>query len=256
MAKIKITAGKQAVEEAGKRKDFVPPRPGLYVAALAGVEVRKTKDEQSEYVVLRWQPTHIGRNKSEAVADDVGSVWDNVTFDESTDWKRAQVALALGAKPNRQGNVTLEIEPDESKPGTDIGKEVLLKVKAGKNLDGDYRAETAWVAPFEADADEGEGFQDDDEDEGEAVNPFDDDAGTEVEGGSDEPDEDLWTAETLSELEPKELAEACREFDLDPDDLKVKVKGKVNVPKTLNAMVSAILEAQNGTDDGDDEDPF
>lgn len=198
--------------------------------------------------------------------DDTGSVWDNVTFDESTDWKRAQVAIALGATPNpKTGAVELDLEIDPDVPGTSIGTEVLLKVRSGKNQDGDYRAEVQWVQPFEP-GETGSAFNDDDagdepfDDDMDAAEPFDDiDGTTEDTSGDDE----MWTEQGLRDLSPKELAEECQAFDLDPAELKVFTgRGKarkVNIEGTVDSMVAAILEAQNGPEegqDGDDEDPF
>lgn len=192
--------------------------------------------------------------------DDTGSVWDNVTFDEGTEWKRAQVAIALGGKTKRDGSVELELELDPNVPGTSIGTKVLMKVKSGKNQDGDYRPDIQFLSPFDPDDSGSSAFADDDGDDDpeDNTNPFDD-----ADTGTDDGDDDLWTEEGLRDLEPAALSEEAKAFDLDPSELKVFTgRGKarkVDVDKTITAMVEAILEAQNGDPDADDgsaEDPF
>jgi hypothetical protein len=62
----------------------------------------------------------------------------------------------------------------------------------------------------------------------------------------------LLTQEELEAMDPKELGATAKEFDLVTDNLLVKVRGKVNVEKTKEAIIAAILEAQGADDSGGD----
>jgi hypothetical protein len=253
MAKIKLRAGKDAVEQAESGGDFGdPPKPGLYHLKLESVDQMDNKDGQGKHLSCRWRPVGIGREGAKP-SDRLGVVFDRVSLtSEAAEWARARFAIALGAKPNRSGAVTLDIELDPTKPGSPVGTAVCLgRVARDEDLEGNYRPKLGWLGPLDATAesDDEEGFEDDEE---EATEAFDDDEDV---GG--EEDDEILTEEDLDAMEPKEIAALLPDFDLSADDLKVKVKGKLDVNKSKAKMIAAILEAQGAEEEGDpDEDPF
>lgn len=254
MAKIKLRAGKDAVEQAQSSPDFGdPPKPGLYHLKLEAIESKENKDGKGQHLVCRWKPVGLGREGTKP-DEALGAVWDRVSLSsDAAEWTRARLAIALGAKPNRTGNVQLDVELDSTKPGSPVGTVCLGRVARDEDLDGNYRPKLGTILPLEATSENGDegGFEDDEDDE-ETTSAFDD----EEEGGEEE--DDLLTKADLEAMDNKELAALLPEFDLDPASLKVKVKGKISVEKTRVKMITAILDAQGADeeDEDSDEDPF
>jgi len=250
MTKVKVRAGKGAVTQAQEGGDYGDPPPvGLYHLELKGLDQKTAKGANGgKYLSCRWQPIAAGR-EGEPLDKKLGSVWDVVSFSEDSEWARARFALALGAQPNRAGNVDLDVELDATKPGSPIGTVVLGRVKADKDLEGNYKPAIGWIGPLNAPTEDSEEFADDEEEVGEEV---DEEEATEDFGEEDE----LLTEDILADYNNKELAALLTEFDLDKAALTVKVKGKVNVDKTRTKMIAAILEAQGADEEDDDEDPF
>lgn len=252
MAKIKLRAGKSAVEQAESGGDFGdPPKPGLYHLKLEGLDQLDNKNGDGKHLSCRWRPVGVGREGTKP-EEKLGSVWDRVSLSsEAAEWARARLAIALGAKPNRTGAVQLDLELDASKPGSPIGTVCLGRVARDEDMDGNYRPKLGWIGPLEASAesDEEGGFEDDEE---EAAEAFDEDE------APDEDESEVFTEDELNAMDNKELAALLPDFDLDAKALKVVVKGKVNVPKTRAKMIASILEAQGVDEDeaDSDEDPF
>lgn len=259
MTKVKVQAGQDAVKQAGEAVEFVDAPPGLYIAELVECNAGFSKGDDDKEDKSRprleciYKPIGVGR-EGEPMPDGVryGQVWDYVSFGEDSEWKRAQFGLAMGAKPDAQGNIDVSFETDKDKPGTIIGTKVILRVKRGKDLEGNYRAKCGGVFHIDSGeaAETSSAFADDAGNEESAPdNPFGDDSGAE--------EEDLYTEEYLIGLEMKDLGEAAKQFDLDPNDFLVKKRGKVDLDATQAAVVAAILEAQNGSEEaGDDDSPF
>ena len=258
MGKIKLTAKKEAVDQAAGGDDWGdPPKPGLYHLRLEGIELRDNKEGTGKYLSVRWKPIGTGREGTKP-EEKIGAVWDNVsTTSEASEWSRARLAIALGAKPNRAGNVTLDIELDPDKPGNPIGTVVLGRVKGGKNnLTGDYEANLGWYGPLEVSAESGEddGFADEEDASEESGEETEDD-----EFGEDEASEDneLLTSSDLENMENKELGVVAKDFDIDTKSFVKKVKGKTVADRA--GLIDAILEAQGADADTTDEegdDPF
>jgi len=256
MTKVKIQIGKEGVEKGLASGDFVDPPPGLYVVEVRQAEQRQKDGGEHPYINVGAFPIGRGR-KGEALNPPEGSVfgtvWDKVSLSPAAEWRLTQFCIAMGMKVNARGGISGSLELEADKPGSIIKKLALLRVKEGQNLEGQYRAEVGWWGPYDP-TDDGEGFDEEEE--------LGDEEATEDAFGEDEPEgeeeEEYYTREFLQSLEPKELSKACTDFDLDPDSLKVKGRGgKLDVPKSLAAMVDAILEAQ-GVDEGEGEpeDPF
>lgn len=179
------------------------------------------------------------------------AVWDNVSLtSEASEWSRARLAIALGAKPNRSGAVQLDLELDPQKPGSPVGTVCLGRVASDKDLDGNYRAKIGFIGPLEVTSEKDEAFSEDDEEEEDS--PFEDEEEGEEEEG------DLFTREDLENMENKELGQVAKDFEINTRDFVSKVKGKT-VPDR-EGLIAAILEAQGIDEEEDDlssdDDPF
>lgn len=265
MGKVKIKVGKKAVEEAGKSGDFEQPKPGVYTATLVECKPGFTKgddgkpDKSRPYLECIYQIDGVGREGKKPEVQ-YSRLWDYVSFSEASEWKQAQFGIAMGLEVTASGGIDGSIETEENKPGTVIGRKVVIRVKKDSDQEGNYRGKIASVMPADggADLDAGDDGEilEGDEDVVEEDNPFGED--------SEGDEEDYLTEEDLEALSLKELgALASNDFDLTPQEHIVKVKGKVDQDQTKAALIAAILEAQGaededgetGNDDGE-EDPF
>lgn len=265
MAKVKIKVGKTDVEKGAASGDFEEAPPGLYTAVLDTCKPGHAKGEDGKpdksrpYLECIYKFTGEGRD-GDKLSKNYGQVWDYVSFSEAAKWKLAQFAMAMGIPVNAKGELDGELEIEDGKPGTVIGREVIVRIKKDSDQDGNYRAKVGAVMPMEGPSDSGSSaFGDDDDDEPEegdsTDDPFDGDEEGDDEGG------DMLTNESLEALDNKELGAVARDFDLEPKDFLGKRDGKTIVKR--KALIEAILEAQDGTEgtDGDDdlddeEDPF
>ncbi len=259
MAKIKIKASKDAVEKAGESGDFEQPKPGLYVAELVQCDPGHAKgddgkpDKNRPYLECVYKITGVGREGAKPESP-LARLWDYVSFTPTSEWKVAQFALAMGI-PLKNGAIDGTIENEANKPGTVIGTKVLARVKADKDLEGNYRGKIGNVTHIDSGtkSETADAFDDSDGDAEEA-SPFDDSDEGET---STEEEDDLLTEEDLANMDNKELAEVAKEFDIEPKEFIKVVKGKKQAQRA--ELIAAILEAQGGDEegeDGDDEDPF
>lgn len=251
MAKIKLKVSKEAVEEAAEGGgDFEQAPPGIYILKLANLAPGFSKtdgkeDKSKPYVEAQWQIIGVGRD-NEKPDKNFGRLWDYVSFSEDSEWKRAEYCNALGKKVVR-GEFDVETDPD--KPGTDIGKIVMGRVKKDTDLDGNYRAKLAKIFPYDP---EGAGDLSE-QSEGDGGDPF---ATEEPDGAETEEDGNTYlTREQLEAMEPKDIKPLLEQFDLDPSSFKGKT--------AIADAITAILEAQGAGDDGDgsgdaedEESPF
>lgn len=261
MGKIVLKAGKDAVEQAEKFGDFEKIKPGTYRMVVAEINDGFTKgddgkpDKKKPRVEFVVKPFSEDREGKKPFTTPYGQLWDYCRLDlESQEAKRAQWAIALGGKPNAKGQVNFSIETDPDKPGTDIGKHVIVRVKSGENLEGDYKPEVANVWPVKV-GDELDEAEEEVEEE-EEVEDEGDEEDSDSPFGEDDEDDELLTREALDDMELKELGTLAGEFDLNPKEHIVKVKGKMNPSKTKKKLIDAILEAQGAEGDEDEEDPF
>jgi hypothetical protein len=283
VAKIKIQAGKEAVEQAASFGEFEEAPPGLYTGKVKSVEFGYSKtdgkeDKDRPRLECIYTLTGVGREGAPfPEGKRYGQVWHYVSFSAASATNRAQFGLAMGL-PLKNGEIDGTIETEEGKPGTVVGKELLVSIKADTDLQGNYRAKVRSVNPIGGGS-EGGGdggnvsslFADDDDDDtgsepdGDLEDGFDDDA----DGGEPAPyltEEDLKDEDEYPDL--KSLGAVAAEFDIEPRDHLVKYasganKGKPNVAKTRAALIAAILEAQGAPDEDeagetapDEEDPF
>lgn len=249
MAKVKIKAGKDSFENVDKDQgDFVVPPAGYYTMVLKECNDGFSKDQDGNVDKKRprleciYEIVGVGQEDG-PVEENYGNIWDYVSFSDESEWKRAEFLWALGLV-SKKGDADVTIDTDEI-----TGKKVLARLKRekGRGADDAPRAKVAKLLRFsDADSEAAFGSGGGEEDE---TSYSDDEAG----------DDELWTEESLSELELKELGEAAKEFDLNPEDFIVRNRAKkVDTDKTKEAVIAAILEAQNGTeeesggaDDGD-----
>jgi len=264
MAKVKMKATTEDFEKGSQDQcDFVTPAPGYYILQLqevnAGFSIdQKTGEEDKKRPRLEciWKVTGVGTEDIEPT-DNYGNVWDYISFSAESGFSRGRFLRATGvAKGNEDFDGEIEIE--EGQPGTIIGVKVLARLKnqrgrkTSDNPNPTPRAKIASMLPYAERNTIGEG--------GEAfagVSEDDVDSGTSEDTGSDDP----YTEAELDAMEPKELGGVARDdFNLDPNELLVKVRGKVNVDKSKAKLIEAILEAQNAEDgSGDDaegDNPF
>lgn len=263
MGKVRIKVGADDVEKAAEAGDFEQARPGLYTAILDECNPGFTKGENDKpdksrpYLECIYKITGTGR-EGKPLETQLSRIWDYVSFGESSKWKMAQFALAMGLKTNAKGEIDQEIEIEPDKPGTVVGTDVVIRVKKDSDQEGNYRGKIGAVynkdaaesdgesSAFADEAEEGEGDSND--------NPF----GDSEEAG----DEDLWTRETLEAIEDlKELGEEAKAFDLTPQEYIQRKGKKVDTEATKAALIDAILEAQNGPEEeagatDPAEDPF
>lgn len=262
MAKVRIKAGAEAVAKAEDQGDFILAPAGPYTAVLQECAPGYAKgdddkpDKSRPYLECIWKIDGVGREGTKPEVQ-YSRIWDYVTFGEETDWKRAQFGAAMGL-PVVKGEIDGEIEVEEGKPGSVIGVRALIRVKHEKDKrdpEGEKRAKIGWMGPLSGPA-LADNPMDDSGPEA-STDPFADAAGEE--------ELDLWTAETLGELDLKALGEEAKtNWDLTPQDFIVQVKGKTDAAKTKDAIIAAILEAQGaeepeadaGTPDAAADDPF
>lgn len=278
MAKVRIKAGKEGVERAESFGDFEDIRPGTYRMKLVEINARHAKGDDGkpdksrpmlEFVVKPYSEDREGKVK---FTKNYGQLWSYVRLTgEGQDATRAMWAIALGATPNAKGEVDLSVETDPDKPGTDVGKHVIVRVK-GEEYQGEMRPKVATVWPVQAGT---ENVGEDDGDELEDGDDIDEELEDELEDedvedpfGEDEDEEpeedDYLTEDGLKAMELKDLGKlATDDFDLDPKASIVKFtrganKGKMNQPKTKEKLIAAILEAQGADSDDDEEveEPF
>ena len=249
MGKIKIKAGKDAVEKAGDSGDFEQPKPGIYMVELTEVNEGFSKgddgkpDKSRPRLECIYKIVGEGREGTKPEKQ-YSRLWDYVSFSEAAEWKLAQFGIALGLRM-KNGGIDDDIEIDADKPGTVIGKTLLVRVKKDSDQEGNYRGKIATLMPLSGDSDLSD-VEDDVEDADDDEEFGDDEATDDADGDGDD---DMWTEEELDDLDNKALATAAKDFDIDPKQFKGK-KARAN-------LIAAILEAQGADDeDDDDEEPF
>jgi len=190
-------------------QSFEPPKPGVYRAKVAELNSGFAKSRETG----KPDPKRPRLEVVYHLLDDPyknAPLWDYLSFSEEAQWKMDQFLQAVGiaSKKKRKGS----FDSDSL-----IGKIVKVRVRGGKNLSDEYRAEVGGVmaAPDEdedygdsGEGDEGEGDIDGDKGEGEDEVP------------ADEPEEDPYESMTAvqlrtelkaRELDPKGTSSAMRE---------------------------------------------
>ena len=255
MTKIKFKVEADDLEDVDKDSgDFVVPPKGYYIFAIkeANAGFSKTdgvEDKKKPRLEVILQIVGVGRD-GEAVTENYGNVWDYISFSKESGWKRGEFLWALGLIDNKE-DTEIEVDTDEL-----VGQQVLGRIKHQKDNreDGAVQAKIAkYLRATDSDGEAAFGAA-----------AADEEGGGDVFGGEETTAPEYLTEEGLNELEMKELGATAKEFDIDPNDHLVKVKGKVDLEATKAAVIAAILEAQGAPGDepeadagGDDEEsPF
>lgn len=164
-------------------------------------------------------------------------VWDYISFSDGHKPKLDQFLMAVGVATERK-------RTGEFDPAKLAGKTVKVRIRGGKNNDGDYRAEVSSVFPDTGD--DGDGSVSDDEltDDEELMD------GEEIAEDEELMDDDDGEIEEEGDDRRAELEE------LKVDDLKPIAKGlDIKLAGHNKAsLIDAILEAEAEQEDGDEEE--
>lgn len=144
-------------EKAGSG-DFVAPQPGIYTGKLVECNPGFSKDdsgkEDKKKPRLECIYEIIGEGRDGEPSDtNYSRLWEYISFGESTRWKRASFLLSMGLSDGTK-NFDGTVDTEEI-----IGTKVIIRVKADKDLDGNYRAKIGSTFPFK-DEDEAAAFGD------------------------------------------------------------------------------------------------
>ncbi len=242
MAKVTFKIPKKAFEDAADQGDFEQAPKGLYVAKLTSCEPHNAKtdgkpDPKKPSLECIYQIVGVGRD-GEKPPVRYSQIWDYVSLRDSEDvhWKQAQFATAMGLGDGKK-NVNVSKDPSEF-----VGTLVLLRVKADKDQQGEYRAKVGWIGPNEGE--EADAFAD-----AEDNDPAAGDDEEFEEGGEDEDDDTIYDADDLKAMDREEFKALC-------DQYEIKVKGKKKgelIDLVLQAQQEAIDEEADGEDD---DEPF
>lgn len=256
MSKIKLSVTKEGMEEALEDQgDLVLPDRGMYILRLEAVVPGFTQnDKERPNIKMQWKIVGVGREGEKPEANYMHA-FDYVSFSENSQWKRDEVAAALGLSIGRKKTADLEMEIDPAKPGTVIGTQVLGRIKHETQEGYDTAPKIAKLLPLSSADEVPDAFGDDDDtsEEEPSEDPFDGDEEEEAGDG-----DDLLTMEDLEAMAPKELAETAEEFDVDVSEFEGKGRSVAAKKKSkMTQVMEAILEAQGGDEDEDgDDDPF
>jgi hypothetical protein len=261
LTKVKIKVSKDDLAKVGDddRGTFDLPKPGLYVLQASRIDPGFTKNSDGEedqskpylqfvYGIVAEMPGEI------APKGNYGNIWDYMSFSEASGWKRAEVLYAFGFLTKEEaerydGEAEFELDTDVL-----VERKVLARVKheKGRNNDDPKRAKIAKLFPYGSEQDSFTSNGETEYGEVSADDPF----STADEEGSGA----LLTVEELRSMELKELGDIAKEFDLDPNIYLVRNRAKkIDNALTMEAIISAILVAQNGnveTAEDEEESPF
>lgn len=243
--------------EAAVAGTFESPKPGIYPALVKSMTPGFSKgkdgneDKNRPRIEVIFQVTGPQFKGSQ--------LWYYLTFGESALWKLDQFLQVFGiaTKNRRKGKF------DTNKI---VNKPCKVRVRAGKDLDGNYRGEVAAVLPPGDDTPTG--ADDDTEDifgtsetTTDGDEPPDDQAIAEEEPSAESGDDDddmiiddteedtsaPLTEEDLKAMTPPEVAEVAKEFE-------IPVKGKKKSQVIAEILEAAAAQAINSDDD--EEMPF
>jgi hypothetical protein len=248
MAKWKLKASKEDVEAAQEQAEFEHAPPGYYVCTIDEMSHgpgKEGKDSRAE-VILKPVASFKDGTRTK-LTENYSRIWDYISDGESSGWKRAQFGAALGIKTKR-GQFQEDIEMEKGKPGSVIGREVLVRLKKDSDQEGNYRAKAGNYLPKDALDGAEEGSAELDE-----VDPDEDDPTEDGEEGYDF--EALGEAADEDDEEAQEtLTSLAAEQELDPDDYETWAELAVTLAEQIEAgEPDAEPEGEDG-EDGEDGD--
>lgn len=240
MAKIKFDVSS---EEFGSAKELAAqPKPGVYRAKVHEINSGYSKkkdgsgvDKNRPRLEVIYEITEKGAMSPDGENATGARIWDYVSFSDAAAWKLASFLEAFGVATKKKRKGTLDTDQI-------VGKECKVRVRAGKNQDGEYRGEIAGTFPLPEDDEEEEDElpedeeAEEDDDDVEESDDDDDDDDDDVDEEEDEEEEDDYNEWSLAELK-----EECEERGLSS-------KGK------KGALIKRLEEDDEAEDDGDEED--
>lgn len=262
MPKLKTKVTKEHREE-GKNwgGGFTPPPVGLYRAKSKDVSWDYSKDRETQKpdksrqrLEIHWEMLQVANNgKLEDLPERYGQVWDYIsTTSEGHAPRLAQFYDAIGLLKGNKKAYDVELDYDKNNRIKKLDdKEVLLRITAGTNDNGDYRPVVGSIVPFDPAAFEGE---DEDEDGEEESEPEDDEEDEEEDDDLEDDDEDededgLPSDEEIDGYDKAALKEAVAQYGV-----KIPKGTKTNgVRELLKQAIAALAEEE---EDEDDDVPF
>lgn len=245
MPKIKYDVSGSDPEAAIKGRGD-SPKPGMYVAKVKTVEAvfardkatgKPDKDRPQLQIIFEVKKADKSKNQKYKGAQLYFYLPTpaNETFENQV-WKVDQFLQAIGLASKKKRKATLDTDDL-------IGKIVVLQVRSGKNLEGDYRGEIGRVLAYDKesfgqateDEDDSDDSEETDDDE---LEDFDDEDSDE-DADEDEEDEE---SPDYSEMSLKDLRAEAKERDIDTAGMK-----KAD-------LIEALEESDNEDEDEEDED--
>jgi len=218
MPKVKYDVSN--VEDSGS---FKQAPVALYVLKVAEFNVGESNSGQPMGTVV-FEVVKDAKGKK--LKEQYGRVWHRIPlehWDDTAGWTFRLKEFIKACNLKEKG----ALDTDKI-----VGTEMLGKLKADKDLEGEYRPAVGKLMPLDKDADEDEPDDEPDEDE---------------DADEDEGDDEEYTADDLKELDDDDLLEVADEFEVK------KPKGDLD-KKKRKKLIAAILEAQEEQEDEDEDD--
>lgn len=254
MAKIKFDVGDVDLDDAASIGNFEEPKPGVYRAKVKEMNPGFSKDSTGKPDKDRPRIEVVFE-----VLDDRyrgATLWSYLTFGEGfPKRKMTQFLIAFGIV--KKGSKTAG-EFDTNKI---VNKTCMVRVKAGKNQDGEYRAEVGAVLPDTGESASDSSGDDDLVDDSAAVDDDiigDDDESMVEDDGSEEGgefDADARRAELLA-ASVDDLKAIVKEYKEGGADLTISGKKKAEVVEMIVAYEEETFSASDGEEEtlADDDD--
>ena len=239
-------------------KSYEQPKPGVYRAKVHEVTLGYSKGENGKPDKSRPRLEVIYEITDKKYKG--ARLWEYISFGETSQWKMDQFLQAFGiaTKKKRTGSFKTEAI---------VGEACKLRIKAGKNLEGEYRGEVGAVLPMadeEDDEDEDfedeepEDMEDDEEDEEEDEEEDDEDAADEEDEDEDEeePEARHYDMDELSGMALAGLKDVASDLELEPPSTVLKNKTKLATWIFENQPVEAGDDEDEEEDSDEEEDGY
>ena len=214
-------------DPARANQNFEPPKPGVYRAKVAEINSGFSKtDGKPDRTKPRLEVIYHIQHPDYMNAP----LWDYIAFTEASQWKLDQFLQATGVATAKKRKGSFDTDRL-------IGKFVNVRVRAGKNLQDEYKADVGgvWAA-----TEEDEDFEDEDAEEEE-----------DLEEDEDEDEEDEEAEEEEDEPEDVYAGMSVAQLRTAAKDKGLETKGTASAIKT---RLIEFDEAQAEEDEEDEED--
>jgi chemotaxis protein histidine kinase CheA len=260
MPKVRYDVSGSDPEEATKVRSFESPKPGQYVATVSEINSHDSggdPDKPGLEIIFEITDAEKKANKKY-----VGSrLWyylqlpGHPSFEGFVQQKLDQFLQSVGVATKKKRKGTFDTDKI-------VGLEVVVVVRGGKNLGGEYRGEVSNVLTYDedawaADADEGEDEDEYDEEEEEVEEEeeeVEEEEDDEDEGDEEDEEEEEETDEEDEEEEEEEEEEG--EYDeMNLTELRKEAKERDIDPKGMSKEeIIEALEAEDNSEEEDDEE--